>query len=96
MRVVAVGRGQREVGIETLPVAAGVAAAAAAGDRAGSLLESPPVVERVAAFHLVGARGGTPEEAGGEREWAYHARQASGFRRLAQTSLGRTRPCVEG
>ena len=63
VRVVPVVGGEREVGSEALEVPAGIAAAAAAANDAGPLLEAPPVVQAVAALDLVRGRGGAPQEA---------------------------------
>src|SRR5258706_2488361 len=93
VRVVPVGRREREVLVEALPVEARVAAAAAARDHPRALLEAPPVVQRVAALHLVGAGGRAPQEAGGERERKGHGgRKLTGF----VTACSRRRPAPRG
>ena len=79
VRPVAVTRREREVLVEPLVMEAGVAAHGAVGDHARLMLESPPVVVRVAAFDLVGRGGGAPEEAG--REAAIARARAVGHRR---------------
>ena len=72
MRAVVIGGGEREVLVELLVVPARVAAAVAVGDRAGTLLESPPVVPAIAALDLVSRGRGTPQEAVGKAEAVSH------------------------
>jgi hypothetical protein len=66
MGVVMVRGRQPKVLIEALVVAAGDSADAAVCDLAGLLLEPPPIVEAIVAFHLVRRAGGAPQEARGE------------------------------
>src|SRR6185503_4905095 len=63
MRVVPVALGEGEVLVEQVPVPAGIAAPRAVEDRAGLLLEPPPVVEAIAAFDLMGRSRCAPQKA---------------------------------
>src|SRR5262249_23710212 len=99
VRVVAVRGGEREVVVEALPVPACIAAAAATPNHAGELLEAPPVVPRVAAFHLMRARRRAPQQPGwkldrggpGDARLAGFARRRSAVRSRACSPAIRTR-----
>ena len=77
MRAMVVGGGQREVLIEQLVLPAGRTAGVAIGDVAGLAFEPPPVVEPIAAFHLMGRGGAAPDEAGGETKGRTHGSELS-------------------
>lgn len=67
VRVVSVGLGEREIGVEPLPVPDGIAALQVGIAVLDALLVAPPVVVPVAALDLMRGGGGAPQEA--LREW---------------------------